>query len=402
MNPRSRKPFCDVAAGLPAYAVSSTVVLLAALFGFQFLQPPPGGTPPNQDYWDALNRFDGGFYRDIAAQGYSLEGDNEPKSAFFPAYPLLIRAGWLLTGARLEWVALAVSHGLLAISFVLLHLYVRLRTNDVNAAAAAVLGLGVLPATIFFRVGYSESTFFVLVMLFLVSVERGWPSVWLALFAGLASGARAPGVALTLAFLVELRRRSASNRDFVLRALVLGPLACGGLLAFIGYQWLFLGEPLAFIRVQERWGHVGASSWRDVVGPLLTGEPGWGTFDTSSPRHWSTTEHHPWAVFSLVCANPVLWGLTLLAILWGAWRRWLTRAEVVLALGLLAIPYFTKGYSNSMNSFGRFAAVVAPAYLVLGRLLAAWPKLVVGLAVLVSAFWLIVYAAFFGAGWPVM
>ena len=62
----------------------------------------------------------------------------------------------------------------------------------------------------------------------------------------------------------------------------------------------------------------------------------------------------------------------------GCWKRWLNGYEIGAALGLLFIPYWTVGYESQMVSMARYVVVIAPLYLVAGRLLAKLPPLVGG------------------------
>jgi hypothetical protein len=390
----------DFAAGLLAYALAAGVVVLAAWFGFAFVRPSPVARP-GQDFWDALNRYDGGYYRDIAAKGYCWGCEGDGVMAFFPAYPLLIRTGTQLTGARAEVVAPVIAHVFLAGCFVLLHAYARLRTDDPRAAGFAIVALAVMPPGVFFRFGYSESPFLFVVLLFALAVEREWPILLLALIAGLATAVRAPGVALAPVVVLELWRRYPRFGAFLPRLLLCLPLALWGLLAFIAYQWHAFGEPLAFAKAQEKW-RVMWGSWSAQFMSLATYEPAWGMYDVNSPRYWARNDFHKHEVFSLVFANPIYFTAVLLLIGLGAAAGWLRRWEVVLGLGLLAVPYLTRGFPYSMNSFGRFAAVSAPAYVVAGRLLARLPAPVAALLAATISFWLIVYAALFGAGWSIV
>ncbi len=392
----------DILNGLLAYLVSSSIVAAAVVFGFHLARKDGDKDDyPKFDHWDALNRYDGGFYRNIAENGYRWKHDQEAVMAFFPVYPILIRAGTETTGARDEYVTLVISHLFLAASFILLHAYIRRRTGDAKAAGMGVLALAVVPTGFFFRLGYSESAFFFLIVLFLIALELR-TSLWiLALIAGIATGTRAPGIALPLVFAVELWRRHPGFRSFLPRLALFGPLACSGLLAFIIYQWAAFGDPLAFVKVQSRWGLV-RGKFEDTIVPLATYEPFWGTYVSDSPRYWRKNEQHDFRAFSLVYASPIYYTATLFLIFWGARARWLKGNEVVLSLALLAVPYFSKGYANSMNSFGRFASVVAPVYLVLGHLLVRCSALAIGLLAIVAVFFLVVYAAMFGAGWPML
>jgi hypothetical protein len=389
----------DLIVGLSAYAVSSALVLLAAWFGVSFVTPSRLPVRSDFDFWHALERWDGAYYRDIARDGYRYDPDKQGVIGFFPAYPLLIRACVLATGARIEIAAVVVAHLLLAASC-LRSSVANASGSDKGGASLAVLSFAVLPTTVFFRLGYSESTFFFFVVLFLLGMERGWSWIALALIAGAATGARSPGVALLPALLLDMWRKHPSGRLFLPRAAIAIPLSCWGLLAFMGYQWHAFGEPLAFAKIQKNWGGI-SGEFEDTLFPLATYEPGWATYDAGSQRYWRKSEFHDHAAFSIGFANPIYFTATLLLALFGKWRRLLNARELVLALTLLGIPYITRGYMGSMGSFGRFAAVVVPVYLVLGWLLAKLPRWASGLFVAACTFWLCVYAMLFAAGWQI-
>jgi hypothetical protein len=75
--------------------------------------------------------------------------------------------------------------------------------------------------------------------------------------------------------------------------------------------------------------------------------------------------------------------------------------EILLGLGLLVIPYVTRGYDNSMYSAGRFAIAVVPMYLVLGQLLSRCPAWLTALFAALGGFMLGAYTALFAAGYLV-
>ena len=79
-------------------------------------------------------------------------------------------------------------------------------------------------------------------------------------------------------------------------------------------------------------------------------------------------------------------------------RRWLTSYQILLAVRLLAIPYVTRAYEFTMQSQGRFAAVVFPVYIVLGQLLARLPTAVAVALLALSGFLMAAYAALFATG----
>ena len=392
----------DVRTGLLFYALSSAIVLLSAWFGNTFVQRWPGWEDDGKDYLGALCRYDGNWYVGIATEGYSYDPSRPSNVAFFPAYPLAARAVIDLTGCRPEVATLVVAHAFLAATFVLLHAYVRVRAANGRTGPSAELVLllfGVFPTTFFFRLGYTESMFAFWCVLILFGSERGWHPLWLALIAGAATATRAPGVALGLVVLWDLWQRSPTAGRLIRDALLYGLICTWGLIAFIFYQWLALGEPLAFVRTQEYWNSYPGQSPGGAIVSILTFEPVWDTYYSGSARWWQGHDAYNHTPFSLQAANPIYFVLSCAAIGWGWWKRRLTPAELLLSAGLLLIPYLTRAYPNSMGSFGRFCAVVVPIYLVFGdwlrRLSAGW----VGLIAAILSAWLIGYSALFGAAW---
>ena len=392
----------DLRTGLAFYALSSAVVLLAVWFGHRFGARWPGWQDDNKDYLGALCRYDGNWYVGIATEGYSFDPDASSSVAFFPAYPLTARAVMRVLGCRPEVASLLVAHAFLAATFVLLHAYLRVRAAAGRAGPPAdlvLLAFALFPTTFFFRLGYTESMFTFWCVLILFGVERGWHPLWLAVIAGAATATRAPGAALGFVVLAELWRRSPTPGRFVGDALLYGPVCGWGLFAYVAFQWQAFGEPLAFAKAQVYWNsHPGQTAGAALVS-LPTLEPVWNTYNPNSARWWQGHDEFNHTPFSLQAANPIYFLLSCAAVAWGGWRRRFTTAELVLAVGLLLIPYLTRAYPNSMGSFGRFVAVVVPMYFVFGdwlrRLSAGW----VGLAAAVAAVWLIGYAALFGAAW---
>ena len=103
-------------------AIWVTTVLAYAVFEAQYAQPlhPPGQgpEPPHDVGWgvDIWARWDGGWFMHIARDGYT---DSTTSTAFFPAYPLLVRAvGWV-SGGHDVLAGVVVSLAAAAVAFVL-------------------------------------------------------------------------------------------------------------------------------------------------------------------------------------------------------------------------------------------------------------------------------------------
>jgi hypothetical protein len=392
----------DVRTGLVFYLISSAIVLGSVWFGHHFLQRWPGWEDDGKDYLGALCRYDGNWYLGIATEGYSYDPSRSSNVAFFPAYPQAARAIIELTRCRPEAAMLLVTHVFLAATFVLLRAYCRVRLAGGRAGPApelVLLAFAVFPTTFFFRLGYTESMFAFWCVLALFGYERRWHPVWLALIAGAATATRAPGAALGLVVLADLWRRSTTPARWVRESLLYGPICGWGLIAFVLYQWLALGEPLGFVRAQEYWNSYPSQSAGDAVASLVTLEPIRDTYNPASVRWWQGHDAYNQIPFSLQAANPIYFILGCVAIGWGWWNRRMTAAELVLSAGLLLIPYLTRAYPNSMGSFGRFCAVVVPCYLIFGDWLGRLSPGSVGLVTGAMALWLVVYSALFGAAW---
>ena len=374
----------------------------------------------------ATTHWDGQWCLQIASEGYSYDAEHMSNVAFFPLYPMLVAAVFRGTGMPLEWAGLVVAHVLLIAAFVLLAAYVgqRYARAAPQLAVYVVLAFGLFPTTFFMRMTYGESTFLALALLAMFGMERGWRPVVVAVIVGLATAARPVGVALVPALWLYVwgqaetgphsrplsqRERGAANtlsrkrERAVLRRLApvmyLTPLALWGLLAYMAFQYVEFGEPLAFAKTQSHWRSRPHESWGEKALALAAWEPIWSAYMPSSPGYTGRRGAEVPAWCNLQMAHPVFFVATAALVGLGAAKRWLTGGEVLLSAGLLLIPYVTRGFEMCMASQGRYASLAFPVYLVLGRLLCGAP-LVVSVAVFaISAVYLVIYSALFAAGY---
>ena len=173
--------------------------------------PPPVGVPgwdaaPITHGWHnlvtAFERFDALWFLRIADTGYAA-GDGS--AAFFPLYPMVVRAfSWLLGGHPLAAGLLVSNLAFLGALIVVYFLTASERSEE--AARRTVLYLAIFPTAFFFLAPYSESLFLLLAMTALWGARRErW---WIAGVAGaLASGTRSLGVLLVLPLAVEAIHR---------------------------------------------------------------------------------------------------------------------------------------------------------------------------------------------------
>jgi hypothetical protein len=378
--------------GLLIYVWTSGIVILGASFGHQFVTPPRAASAPN--FYEKFSAYDGGWYKWIAVSGYHYDPGQQSSTAFFPLFPLLGAVLMRLTGLGPTWALLLVSHVCLAAAFVLAAVYLHGRRPppDRTALSFTLLALGVMPATFFFRMTYSESTFLLLILLFLLGIQRNWPLPTIALIAGLASACRPVGVGLLLPLLLYIWRRSPDRRAFLLRAALFAPLACWGLLAYAAFLYLQFGDPLVFAKTQVHWGRTAPSLTTKMLA-LLSYQPIWEIFLWQPPANWS--------VFAWEQVNPVYFAISVVLIFVGAWQGRLNAYEIALAAMLLLIPYLTRAYEMNMASSARFTAVVFPVYLIIGEYLARLPPAVSAVTLGLSTFFLGAFSALFASGYPI-
>jgi Gpi18-like mannosyltransferase len=336
-----------IAAGL-VFAASRLAYLAVTLLHLRAGHRPNAGL---HDQVVAWLRFDSYHFLRIAESGYTF--DHTEDAAFFPLYPLLIRAVSVLTGGHLLIAGLLVSNVACLGALVVLH---RLAAIEIgNAAAERVIYYVVaFPTAYFLGAAYNHSLFLLLVVGCLLAMRREhW---WLAGGIGaLASATRSAGVVLLIPFAFEYLRQ----RGFAVRRLRADALAVllvpAGLVAYCLYTWRVLGDPMAFSTAQDHW-------LRSLDWPGHTLYMGVQTMFV-----------HPFLDSYEIILDVVL-TVTFLVLLVlsvvGPWK--LRRDQFYLFLyGLPAVLlplFFPRIDNNPMLSMSRLLIDVMPVFLVLGRM----------------------------------
>jgi hypothetical protein len=218
---------------------------------------------PAERLWGALvagwSHWDSEHYLSIASSGYDFYGQRWPNIAFFPLYPLLIRAAAPLVGGNTTIAALLIAQ--LALFGALLLLY-DLLARDFGRALAyrSLLLLLLMPTSLFFAAAYSESLALLLLVAALWAIRRErW---WLAGVAGFGLAlTRLPGVLIApiilFAYLQRIDWRWRAIRPPALAAL-LPPIGLG---LFLLFQWQHFGTPFAFMLAQRSWKNELSPPW---------------------------------------------------------------------------------------------------------------------------------------------
>jgi Mannosyltransferase (PIG-V) len=329
-------------------AVRIGLIVLAALatglFPARDAVSVPGWIAPAlghgwHDVFSAFERQDALWFLRIADTGYTLR---DGSAAFFPLYPLLVRATSWLVGGHLLFAATLVSNVAFFGSLLVLYdLTVREFSRDV--ARRTIVYISIFPTAFFFFAPYSESLFLLLSLIAFREARRDrW---WGAAGAGaLAALTRSLGVVLAPALIVmALERRGDGG---ILRArLLAGAAVLLGPLAYLGWWGVAHGDALQPIHAQANWQREGAfpltTLWNGLKLALGVGVP--------DPSYW--------LIDFLVVA------VVIVAVFAGLRR--LPLPYLTYALGSLLIPLSYPFAPRPLLSMPRFVAVIFPAFWVL-------------------------------------
>ncbi|MGV9311531.1 glycosyltransferase family 39 protein [Streptomyces sp. NPDC003691] len=239
---------------LRAAAPALAGYLLVRLVGLAFLTRLAHAK--GHGVWPTLaTSWDSNWYLGIAAHGYAGELGTEVNAnnlAFFPLYPLLIRAASaVLPGSRASaGLLLAVVCSFVA-AWGVYAVGARLHGHRTGTLLAVLWGL--LPVAAVQWLGYTESLFTALCAWSLYTALTGR---WLAagLLAALAGLTRPTGIALAAAValtaLLAARRARGRARALAVCGAVLAPAGWLGYVAWVGAR---VGRPDGYFAVQRLW-----------------------------------------------------------------------------------------------------------------------------------------------------
>jgi Mannosyltransferase (PIG-V) len=316
-----------------AYVVGAALTLLwapaAPAFGHLFL--------------GVFARWDAGWFLRIAEHGY----DTKQSAAFFPVYPLCVRALAFVLRSHLAAgfvISLAAAGGAAAI------LYRLSRSRD------AVVLLALYPIAYVFTSVYSDGLFLLFAVAAFDAAVRG-RSLAAGVLGGLAVATRLLGLALLPALVVLLWRRGLPK----LAPLLLLPAALG---AYMLYLHEHFGDAFAF-------AHAESGYWlrhTPALGPLTglwdaihSGEQGLAQLVLHLPANGHYGKPEQFAI----------WNITNLALLvvaafltWLAWRR-LGAAYGLYSLATLVIVLSSPAAVVPLTSLPRFLLADFPLFIVL-------------------------------------
>ncbi|MDA1052500.1 MAG: mannosyltransferase family protein [Planctomycetota bacterium] len=397
----------DILSAIMVYSLTTALVLAAVIVAPQLVNGPrkPTFNGTGDQVLKAMAAWDGQWYLSISESGYGDGRDKEPKAAFFPAYPLTVRALQGLTGFPSHVAALVVSHACLLQAMVLFLAYTRQRQrcgigpSDCRVGLLALWAMALFPTSFFLRAIYSEPSFILLMMWLLYGMSRRWHIGVLALIAGAATATRAVGIVLVAVLAIHVWCSGGARWQRSRRLAWVLPFSCWGIFAYSAFLGFRDGEPLAFVDAHAEWCWRPGFTFMEKVQALLVFEPIWAVYDSESAVYWATRSEGLAWYQSLLFANPFYYVAAAVLIVVGYRKNWLTRDEFVLTCGLWIVPFLTRSFEMGMAGHGRFVAAMPPVFLVLGEALSRMPTSARWAILILFAGLLFAYTVLFAGGY---
>jgi Gpi18-like mannosyltransferase len=325
---------------LPERRVVAFILLLSVLFAFGRLAiywivaQPFGGLAKSLCQWDC------GWYLSIVYDGYDLAPRPDPVGqanwAFLPLYPLTVRLATFLYGLNGAAAAAGIIiSGLCCVAYsAISSIYVR-DTRRLTEIVPWLLLATTWPTSFYNQSVYTESMYASLIMLCLLALHRN-RILLAAIVAALASATRPPGILLSVAVAAHVLvagtlagRPSARKTTKLALSLAIAPL---GLIAFMAFLQVHVGDALAFAHIQVAWYRTAGNPISRIWHAISSGD--WDVF-----TRWRTVQPAGW------CAVSALLGLAAAALL--VISRRLTEAYLLAGTVLLAA-------STGVQSMPRF------------------------------------------------
>jgi Gpi18-like mannosyltransferase len=342
-----------------AFSINRLVLIVVSFLTGRLFYDVAGGTQSLGGMW---HRWDVLWYVRVADHGYHwIPPPAQSDLAFFPLYPLTMHLITLVTPLSSYTAGLLVTNVSFVLALYLLHRLVLL-DFDRETADRAVIYLALFPTALFFFAAYAEALYLACCLgcVYALRLQRWWVAGACGLAATLT---REPGVLLLVPFVMELyayvRREHPAWRMLRSDLLSLAVIPAG-LLAFIGYLQVRLGDGLLFLRAQQAWGRSLAPPWQ---GPLTVVNR-LNHFGMHLSPHTRVAEQ---TLMALDLAFLILFVvLGVLACLW--LRRSYAAYTAVVLLAILMTPVSGSNQPLALMSDSRFMVTIFPPFIVLGVL----------------------------------
>ena len=374
------------------YAVAALVYIYGAGWVGATVLPPlqewGEGVPPIHDIapgsvpW-LFVRWDSGYYWQVATTGYRPDGDER---AFYPLYPMVIRAVSLVLPVSTLWSGLFVS----VVSFfgagILTYKWIRIDYGHAQATWTTVL-MYVYPMAFYLVAFYAESLFLLLAILSLYLARRGWFALSGAAIA-LAGATRPQAFLLGIPYVLEFWQQHDFSWKQWRQFLVGGLIAPIGMLGYLFFLAKLSNTGNVFdlyTSLQYRvWGNFSTLPWvtlGDALGAVI--------FGANIQPDWFSR------AFTLDDLFFALLGLFL--SLW-AFRRMRASSAAYLLIGVIFFYSKHGPYGYAFHSMPRHLGSLPPLYLAMALFLDQLPARLRWMIVVMHVLFLGLFAAWFASG----
>ena len=333
------------------FAVSRLLIVALVFYSRHIVERGPyvsisGQNEHGGTLLDIMTQWDGVWYRLIAHHGYHSPTPSLAP-AFFPVYPLIVRAVAFVV-RDFQVASLLVSNGCLIAAALLLVRLLRL-DYDEPVCRRAITFLMFNPVSFFLSAAYSEATFLLLSIATLFAARQ---NKWMlaSVCGGFLTATRAPGLIIGAPLLAEYalqwRERRESIRRFVRPRLFWLALVPCGLGVYLFYFYIKRGD--FFLPM-----HAQAGGWKKT----LTWP--WQTFfnpDNFSPSH--------------IPLYQAIVGVALVLMVVGFFLK---LRPTYLAYVVAALLFYLAW--GSLEALPRYVSILFPLHLVLALASFRWPWL---------------------------
>jgi hypothetical protein len=223
----------------------------------------------HKDFFAAMCKWDCQWYLTIIHNGYDLVPRSTPKLwkglanwAFFPLYPYVVKILSGITRLSPVVVGVVLNQFIVLLALMVFYRYLKLFVDELNSRFGVVL-LAFSPFSVYFSSLYTEALFLLLSLLSFYYMRTN-RLILSAICGGFLSATRPIGVMFSLPFFAHQIRHTKLNPKNLLRIMLLSLISISGLLLFMYYLQIHVGDFLAFQHIQKGWGRHGLDTQNPV------------------------------------------------------------------------------------------------------------------------------------------
>ena len=222
----------------------------------------------NESIFQALFKWDAGWYQLIIEKGYNIEprfheASNAANWAFLPLVPMVMKALLKIIPLSLPAIAAIFNTIIFGGALFVFYKYVALTRKSNKSAILFVALTAFGPYSFYYSTIYTESCFLFFLGMSLYCLKKK-KYILMGIFGALLSTTRNIGAFFVFVILVDYIMEIVKTKDYSIKnifnilhrpKLALGTALCPlGIFVYMAYLGQLMGDPLAFLRIQIAWG----------------------------------------------------------------------------------------------------------------------------------------------------